>query len=279
MLGGWKPGLWRALSVGLLLVHPVVLTAQVLVSEDFETASAFSNNFRFTFNSSTTATTQTSNGAGNDYVRTTVSLNTDNEIFVYDTTPADGTVKNTFSGAVSIGASIRGGTAGASFGIFIINPTNEGGSVHQLMLFNWDVSGVNDRMRLFNNTAINGSTVPSPSFDSGTTVNSGANAGDTSFAQMTLTYRADTVDASRAVFNLTVGTMSSGDVLLGAGSYLSNFEIGLRSYDPTTAAGATDFDNFTVTQIPEPSTYVLLGLGLGVICLGLRKQTAPRSVR
>jgi hypothetical protein len=266
-----------SLAAAWVLALAGSLQAQVLVNLDFETAGAFSNNFRFTFNSANSTTAQSSNGASNDYVTTTSGAVTDNEIFVYDTTPADGTVKSTFSGAVSIEADIRAASTGSSFGFFIINPASEGSSVHYLALFNWDVTGSNDRMRLFTGNPINSTTVGTSAYDSGatSTVNSGLDVGG-SFGHMTLTYRADTTTPTRAVFNLTVGTMTTGDILLGAGTYLSSgFEVGIRSFDSNSGAGSTDFDNFSITQVPEPSTAGLLLLSAAVAGLAckMRRRT------
>lgn len=258
------------LSAPLLCLQAANLSAQTLVSLDFDTPGQFSNNFRFTYDSPLATTVQTSN-----YVSTTATaFASQAEVFVYDTTPSDSSTKNTFgsSQGITISAGIRAGTAASSFGFVIINPANEAGTVQQLALFNWDISGVNDQLRIFTGSQIVGGSTAG-SVAAATTGDSGASVGASSFTPISLTYRPDTVDPTRAVFNLTVGTLSTGNITLAAGTYMPNFEVGIRSFDGGTGPGSTDFDNFTISQVPEPSICVLFGVGLSAIFVLRRFRT------
>jgi hypothetical protein len=246
--------------------------AHAAVDIDFSGSTDFADNFRQTMTGTTTGTS-TQNVGGYVSTNATTGL-TDNDIRLFDATAADGaTTKSIFSGPATISFSIRTSVAASSFGIFIVNPASESSGVHFLSLFNWDATGANDRIRIFSGNTITTTTVGATAYDSGSTstVNSGADAGG-AFSTLTLTYSQGANNS--AVLNLSIGTMSSGNVTLASGSYLSNYEIGFRPYDSSTAGNtSTDFDNFHVSAdpVPEPSSLSLCGLATAGFLLRRRR--------
>lgn len=260
----------------LKLVLPVLVaafvpaspgTAQVLVSLDFETAGDVANNFR-ALSVNNASFTQTSNGVANDSMSVTSTGVSGLRSFIYDTTPANATVQNTFSGSVLIEGDIDTTGSTTSFGIYLLNPAGEATGNQLLSLFNWDSSGTNDLLRLFKTSSVTSGSASGQHYTSGN-VNAGTNVAD-GFTHYALSYRADTVDSTQAVLNLTVGSFSTGDIFMGTGTYFSTYEIGFR-FSPNGSGQTVFLDNFSVTQIPEPSTVTLAVLGLLGLVLLRRK--------
>ncbi len=233
-----------------LIGFPSVAGA-ALVNINFDTVGDFTNNFRQQVDSSGITTAQ-----GSTFVTTTNVSGSAQESFIYDTT-AGSAVKDTFSGPVTISMDLRFAQAESSFGFYLIDPSETAGTGgnHLLAFFNVDATGTTDRLRLYKGTSFTNHELGT---QVGTTLNASAgfNAGATTFSTATLTYREG--DTGHAIMNFTVGSLTSGDVDMGAGTYLSNFEVGIRTYDASTTAGGLDFDNFVV--IPEPSSLALIGL-------------------
>jgi hypothetical protein len=273
------------IASALLSVIPAANSQTVLTSIDFETAGDFTNNFRFTSNPSASTQTQTSNGVANDYVATFSSAGSVNaRTAVFDSGLQGIANQNLFSplssAGIKISLDIRASSAGSSFGIFIVNPTEGTANTHPLALFSWDTSAANDRFRLFGVAQISGNGVGTAIYDSATS-NSGSAVGDNTFVSATLIYRQDLLDLTKPIYNFTVGSVSTGDIAGATGTYLSSFEVGVRSTDGNSTAVApsttntTDFDNFVVTDltvVPEPSTWLGAGLILGLVSWSQRRR-------
>jgi hypothetical protein len=240
-----------ALLVSLLGIPPVASAA--LVSLDFESAGQFAGNFRATFNPPETATSQDGGHVSTNAISLS-SGTTLSEAFIYDTTPADATVQSTFMGPVTISFDMRSAAAGASFGVYIINPGEASGVAgHRLALFNMG-TGATDRFRMFTTSSITNANVGTGVYDSGATLNV-VEPGST-FVRASLTYSEGA--NSSAVFNYTINGVSSGDINLGNNTYIPNFEIGLRLYDGVVGGATADIDNFEI--VPEPSSSAMFGL-------------------
>ncbi len=261
-------------ALGILGILMTAAVSQAAILVDFNTAGDLAGNFRQTYNPTETDTVQVM-PAG--YVSTSAtslsSGSTLSESFIYDTTPANGTVKNTFTGPVTISMDIRAAQS-SSFGIYIVDPSEtNGGATHRLALFNFDNSGTSDQIRIFSTSSISNAQVGTAVYNNNTT--NIASLGS-QFVSASLTYRESSLGSGHAIMNFTVNGVSSGDVDLGAGTYLSSFEVGVRLYDSSTGAGAADMDNFAI--VPEPSTMALASLGL--VFLGVlrrRRKAAQRN--
>lgn len=245
-----------------LLTLPLLIcasTAQAALVTDFDPASEFTDLFRFTFNSGNANTT----AAGGIVSSVLTSGVGSSETLVYDETPVDATEKTTFTGDMIFSFDVRGAQALSSFGILIINPANEAGSVHTLALFSLDFEGTTDRVRLNTGSPINTALIGTDVASSIIVGNSGINAGGAAFTTVTLRYSQGPNNA--AVMNLTGGNISTGDITLAAGSYLPSYEVGVRLYDAGAGTGGVDMDNFTASPIPEPTVGFLAAAGLGLL--------------
>jgi hypothetical protein len=268
-----------------LSVFPLTAKAEVVLeSLDFETALDFTNNFRFTSNPVASTQTQTSNGAANDYVATLSAAGSVNaRTAIFDKGVQGIANQNLFAPTVptlgiKVTADIRAASAGSSFGVFIVNPVEGTANTHPLALFSWDTSGLNDRLRLFSVAQISGNGVGTAVLDNGLS-NSGLAVGDTAFAPMSLIYKQSISDPTAAIFNFTVGSITTGDISLGANTYLPSFEIGFRTTDGNSVSispsvtNTTDFDNLQIIDlVPEPSTYALCAIGFGIVLFIRRKS-------
>lgn len=235
---------------------------------DFNQGTELASMFRQTYNEVNTTTT-----AVDGLVRATSGdglgggTGGSAEVYIYDTTPADGTVKSTFSGPLSVSFDIRAAQAGSSLGIFLIDPNSESSSTQFLGLFNMDDGSV-DRVRLFAGASVTSVGVGTAVTDSNITGNAGVNAGTGNFATMTLTYTQGANNA--AVLQLTVGGLTTGAIPLANNSWRPEVEIGFRIYDSSIAVGGMEIDNFTVTPIPEPSAS-LLGMA-GILGISSKRR-------
>lgn len=242
--------------------------AQGALLADFTSPTAFADNFRSTLEDPNTTTSQ----GGNAYVSTfghNPSTVGGAEIYLYDTTPGDSTAetRSTFSGASIISFDIRAAQANSSFAILIVNPASEGTAAHQYGLFNFDnVDPAGDRIRIGSGAEINsggiGTVALNASEDTPVTIG-------TDFTTATLTYSQGANNA--AVLTFSVGSFSR-TATLANNSYLSTFEVGIRSFDADSVTeGGLDFTNFNVSPIPEPSALALVALA-SVGMLGSRRR-------
>jgi len=263
-----------ALTALATLTLPSTGQSQVVANVDFETSTDVANHFR-AMSANNAAFGQTSNGAANDYMTVTSSGASGLRSFIYDTTPASSAVQNTFSGTATIEGDIDTTGSSTSFGVYILNPSAESTANQFLALFNWDNSGTSDLLRFFKTSSVSTGSASGQQYTSGN-VNAGVNVTD-SFAHYSLTYKADTTDSTQAVLNLTVGSFSTGDVLMGTGTYFSTYEVGLR-FSPNTSGQSVYLDNFTITQVPEPSTLGMI-LGGGALLAWLRLASTRQRRR
>ena len=257
------------LSFPLLLVaigSSACVCNAALVDINFNGGTEFAANFRDTSTLPFTGHTTQGNGYVSADHTQTVAGNHYQDTVIYDTTPANASQQSLFSGDVTIFLDVRAAQAGSSIGFFIINPSETGGQ--QLFFFNWDTAGgPNELFRLTTDTNLTepsiNTTVYNQQADAGLTAGSGL------FTTISLRYWEGA--PGEAFMNFTAGSFNSGDVSLGAGTYLPTFEIGIRAYDGVDGSGAgeiggVDYDNFRV--IPEPGATILLA----VSALGLLRR-------
>jgi hypothetical protein len=240
---------------------------------DFETAGQFSNNFRKISGPGTG--TQTGPTAGNDYVSLTAPSNF---VAVYDTTPADGTVKNVFSVApgspVSLTADLTftgSSSPSSSFGVYFVDPTNEGNGYLALLNYDSTGAGTSELVRLATgvNPQTNGAAglvAGSPSL--GNVITSGVPA------TATFTYAIDA--SNHPVLSVTVGSVTSSATFDTITSPLTSVELAIRnSAQGTTGSGfENDFDNVVLPDaaVPEPTSLAAIGLGVGGLVSRRRRR-------
>ncbi|NJL70290.1 MAG: PEP-CTERM sorting domain-containing protein [Candidatus Competibacteraceae bacterium] len=254
-------------------VHAQVLTFETGTASD----NQFTQNFRRIDSWTDNTVGQTDPTAGepnNDYAflsTSTVSPDPINGgLLLFDTTPADTTAgtDNTFAGPLTITLDISAVQADSSIGIMFLDGTNTN---NLLALFNLDTTGTSDRIRFFRDGI---ATAVSAGTQIGTTANggSGLNISGTdpfTFGTMTVTYTPGT--SNDTLLSLTVGTLSHSVSILNT-DRIDTPRIGVRLFDPSSAAGSVKFDNFSI--VPEPSTVALLLCGLGALAALRRRRTS-----
>ena len=251
------------------------VTAYAQVSLDFETAGQVTGNFR-NIGPATSSNTQSANAAANDYLIHNISINSTNAAaLLYDTTPGDTTVgtQSTFSvsSPLKVEFDFRATTPGSSVGIIFADPTNADNNV--LALFNLDNGGAtaDDQFRFFKDGVVNTSGVTGGT-QSGTTVSldSGINTGS-SFGRYSVTL---SVVGTLPTLSLTVGSQTASRAFPTVGDFdWTNTTVILRIFDAGGLAANTDIwvDNFTISSVPEPSTYAAI-LGAAILGLALMRR-------
>lgn len=243
---------------------------QSAILVNFNTDGDLANNFRYVFNGNSVTS---HSGADGYAINTSGNGTTNGDIFAYDTTPGDAASKTLFSGDVTVTMRISAANAGASFGFFIINPTETG--TQPLALFNWD-NGTSpnttyDQIRIFTSANIVDVGVGSLATGGNVSGSSGINA-DGGFSTITFSYKNI---GGNGHMSLSMGSLSVTDVSLST-AFLSSYQIGIRVFDPysDTIPGGTKFDDFTVNidPIPEPSGMALLALPFAGLILGRRRE-------
>ncbi|WP_157895414.1 PEP-CTERM sorting domain-containing protein [Verrucomicrobium sp. GAS474] len=251
-------------------------------SLDFQGGTTdYTGNFRALY---TTAQTNALNypvtasgGAGNLSLRIATSYSGNGSV-VFDTTPADSSVKNTFSTSagldvhfqVSLGGTGASSANSPSIGVLFINPTTETSS--QMALVNFD-SDTSDRIRFFGGNPNGSNSGADAQGGTTTTGDGGASYTTNSITNVDVKYA---ISGTSALLTMTVGSLTS-TYTFASGTSLSNVEIGLRLYDAVNGTAYATIDNFTISSIaaiPEPSTTALMILGV-LLLAGLayrRKQ-------
>ena len=248
-----------AAATGLYCVVPA--SGAIL---DFETPGQYDANFREVFTGGEMG--QTSNGVANDFVTKLFPSGTANAtVAILDSTPADGTVKTTFTGGFTVTFDFRAGDASSSIGIYAVDPTNETSGF--LALFNIDDSGAtppgSDRIRIFSGS--NPTTSAAGTAAATFTGTAGIDAGS-AFTPVTVTY---SVVGTTPTMSMNVGTLF-GSQTFAPGTAIASPEIALRVFDATSGnANSTDVDNFNA--VPEPGSAGLLGMG-AIALLARRKS-------
>jgi hypothetical protein len=263
-------------SLVLALVSFASVTAYAQVSLDFETTGQFSDNFRNLGGASTNS--QSSNAEANDYLIHDISNGSSNAAaFLYDTTPGDTTsgTQSTFSvsSPLTVSFDFRATTAGSSIGVIFADSTNA--SNHVLALFNIDNGGSTsgDLFRFWKDGTVNTSGVGTGT-QSGTniTASTGIDVGST-FGSYSATL---SVVGTTPTLALTVGSQSFSRTFVAGDFDWANTTVILRLFDAGTGSSASDIwvDNFTISSVPEPSTYAAI---FGVAVLGLALSRRRRN--
>ena len=230
---------------------------------DFESAGQYAGNFRKIAGTGNPA--QTGPTPDNDYVSMagTVTATT-----VYDTTPANATEKSVFTvspgSPLTISADARFATATSSFGIYIVDATNE--AAGYLALLNFNQSGSNELIRFSGNAVPNtggAGTLVTPAGGSADVINANE------FSNILFGY---SIDANNhPVLSVTAGSLSSSHTFDTITSPLTNVQVAIRSSPQTV--GQNDFDNVTITGVPEAASLWVLAGG----ALAVRRRRAVRA--
>lgn len=257
---------------GLVAGIAVISNAAVAATEanlDFETTQ-YPNNFRV-LNANGATISQTANGVANDFMR---SVNGSGASVVYDANGSTAgissfTVSSTAS--LTVSADVSFNTGNNSFGIYIVNASNE--AQGYLAIFNVNASGANDQIRFASNAAPSTSgagTLGAGSFANNADVGIAANS---LFSNISLTYGIN--ESNNPVLTLTAGSQTSSISLTSITSPFTNVEIGFRF---GSSAGTVAMDNLvisTASAVPEPSSFAALA---GIAALGVC-FTRRRAVR
>ena len=226
--------------------------AKAAVTVDFESPTAFADNFRKLSGSATPALS--ANGPDNDFL----SINPNSTLMpAYDTTPADGTEKNTFAvapgAALGISADVRFATTNSSLGVYITDPADE--TRGYLAIFNVNAPSVsgNDQIRF----ASNGN----PATGGAGTLVAGKADGNAldlaTWGTLNVTY---SIDANNhPVLSIGVGAYTDSVTFTDITTPLTEVEVVLR-LAAQGGTGTFDLDNVTITPAPEPATAALLGM-------------------
>lgn len=223
--------------------------ARGAVMLDFETAGQYSNNFRKIAGPGNP--TQTGPSDDNDYVTLT---GTSNFTAVHDTSPGDSTERTSFTvspgSPLTFSADLRFATNTSSFGLYIVDATNEAAGYLALLNFNQTVD--NELIRFASNAVPNtGGAGTLVAGDSGNVI------APNEFANVTFTYSIDV--NNHPVLSVTAGSLSDSITFETIDAPLTNVELAVRV--SSQGAGINDFDNVNIqgVLIPEPASLGLLG--------------------
>ncbi len=238
-----------------------VVRADVLL--DFNTDGQYAANFRkWTGSGGYTSTYQT---PGSGYVSVDNSSSLGSAVgMLFDTTPS--TTNNFDTFAVSASAPIKlsinyatepPATSGSSVGFYLIDPTNTSKTL--LVLFNSNLSGTTDAIRFFIDAQLDSSSVGTQLTDASQT-SSQANIAPLAGKALTVIFDGTTLTA-------TIGTLSF-TYQVDAAHQFSSVGVALRLADQDYSTGnghMENYDNFTITTVPEAASLSLLGLGSVVL--------------
>jgi hypothetical protein len=252
-----------------------VARGAVVDFETFNTATDndLANNFRV-FQVNGGVPTNSNNGAAVNDVITVPAPSAFGVI--YDATPGDLlTTQSTFAvsqgNPLTVSADVTFSVNNSSFGVYIVNASNEGTASSYLALFNVNnTGGTADQLRFSSNATGNapatvGTLVASPStsdvFDIGAT--NGKN--------ISVTYSINATN--NPVLSLSVGGVEYGNTTFSSiTTPLTNVEVGLRVASTGTTAGYT-VDNFSAA-VPEPASFSLFALAAVPVLTRRRRNFA-----
>jgi hypothetical protein len=188
---------------------------------------------------------------------------------VYDTTPADATIKTSFSAATDpVSASFDVGSitaANTSIGVYFIDAAQaENLYASGIILLNVNNSGEADLVRVA--SYVQPSTASAGSL---ATVATGSDLGIGLNGPMTTVTASYTrINAQNSSLALTIGSTTVTGNFTGYWTP-TNVEVGLRLFPATTGA-SLQLDNFAVGPIPEPASAAMLGM-VGLV-IGRRRR-------
>lgn len=243
---------------------------------DFETAGDLTGNFRLYGN--VPDVSHTGPAAGNDYVvYQHNSIVPPGHVGLFDTTPGDGSAtQNTFSGNLRVEFDLSASERNSRFGVWFIDPTPGNANRNLLAWFGMDVLPTRDIIRFFKNgDPISGNPPSFGVFMGGTspTVQSGADVSpDTTmtWSRLTVDYWVDSLGVPTIA--LTVGTLTAVSSYEASDALPANVEVAFYLLDQP-GDGSAKLDNFSITQVPEPSALMLLFLGALPLCRRGRART------
>ncbi len=253
----------------LSLAGAMVSAAQAVVV-DFSNPNDLADNFRSYANSSGVSVSQ----GNNTFVTVTgQTVATAPNILIYDTTPLDTTSYNTFAlnvgQTLSLSVNVASITAAqTSLGFYFFNSSQAlTAFAHSTALMNFDANVSNEeRARFGTYQAITGigTGAGTPEFGNG-----GISLNDPTFRTVTATYTRNS--AQLTTLTLTAGSFTSTFTDNNFASF-SNVGVAIRLFPNTgNPANSFQFDEF-VAVVPEPSTWALLGVGLGALVLFRRRK-------
>lgn len=257
------------------LAAPAVRASVVV---DFETPTDFANNFRKISGVTPNQTT----GQSNNYLSFTGN---NFSILAYDTTPGDGTATTSAytvsaSSPLSITTDAYFASNNSSFGIFIIDATNEANGY--LALFNVNATGVtpNDQIRFSGNAIPNGTSATNAGTLNTPGKTSADAAGLSAFATINVTYSIDgsnhpvlTLTANPGAANAYSDTITFSTIT----TPLTNVEIGYRLSSQAGGTGDYRMDNAIIDGTPAAPTPEPATLGAGGFAATLLLARRRRS--
>jgi len=115
--------------------------------------------------------------------------------------------------------------------------------------------------------------------DTFSSIDSEASADASDEYQMTLDYNFDTGEASATITNVTDNVSNTASVTIASGLALTDAQFDITGYDNGNGLASDDpgFSSMTVSAVPEPSAYALVG---GAFAFGLViARRAPQAKR
>ena len=193
-------------------------------------------------------------------------------VAIYDTTPADATLKTTFpQGGFRASFDARFGDAGSSVGVYVVDPTDESKAFLMALTINDPIFGGLDSTRSHRQAnALTGET-GTGSGGAGRVAN--ADPGSAVFTPISVTYWTD--ELGRPQFVTTWGA-PGGDRSVGISTFggtlpIANPQFGLRFFDAVPGnGGGVEIDNLEIIPVPEPAA-------LGVLCAAAAGLTMCRG--